>query len=141
MMGVIANGGRWCKPFLVKEIGGEEQGMIRCREVGLSNGTIEAVKEGLVGACSRGGTAFPFFDIDLSLFGEEYASSGRNQVACKTGTAQYGDPEEKTHAWLSVFAPADNPEILVTVLVEGGGEGSEVAAPIARKIVEYYFRR
>ncbi len=141
MMGVIANGGRWCKPFLVKEIGGEEQGMIRCREVGLSNGTIEAVKEGLVGACSRGGTAFPFFDIDLSLFGEEYASSGRNQVECKTGTAQYGDPEEKTHAWLSVFAPADNPEILVTVLVEGGGEGSEVAAPIARKIVEYYFRR
>jgi cell division protein FtsI/penicillin-binding protein 2 len=40
---------------------------------------------------------------------------------------------------LTAYAPADNPEISVTVLVEGGGEGSNVAAPIVRKILAKYF--
>jgi penicillin-binding protein 2 len=39
-----------------------------------------------------------------------------------------------------MFAPVENPEIAITVLIEKGGEGSNVAAPVAKKILEYYFR-
>ncbi len=59
-------------------------------------------------------------------------------VAGKTGTAQYAN-NEKEHAWFTCYAPADNPQIAVTVLVEGGGEGSSVAAPIALNLINKYF--
>lgn len=62
-------------------------------------------------------------------------------TACKTGTAEFGSPENKTHAWFTIFAPAYDPEISITVLVEEGGEGSSVAAPIAKKMLEEWFSR
>ncbi|MBI4990883.1 hypothetical protein HZB96_02200 [Candidatus Gottesmanbacteria bacterium] len=60
-------------------------------------------------------------------------------VACKTGTAEFGDPKNRTHAWFTVFAPVNNPQISVTVLVENGGEGSSIAGPIAKNILEEWF--
>ena len=61
-------------------------------------------------------------------------------IAGKTGTAQIGT-SEKTHAWLTSFAPADEPELVVTVLVEEGGAGERVAVPVAREIYSWYFHR
>ncbi|MFA6587722.1 MAG: penicillin-binding protein 2 [Patescibacteria group bacterium] len=59
--------------------------------------------------------------------------------ACgKTGTAQFGNAN-KTHAWFIGFAPCENSEIAIAVLVEGGGEGNVQALPIARKGFEYWF--
>ena len=58
----------------------------------------------------------------------------------KTGTAQTG-VGNNTHAWFSVFAPYENPEIVLIVLVENGGEGSSVAVPIAREVLEWYLTR
>ena len=83
----------------------------------------------MIGACKSGGTAFPFFDWQGP------------SVACKTGTAEYINEAGiyGTHAWFTIFAPVDDPKISVTVLVEGGGEGSRAAAPIARKILSAYF--
>jgi len=95
--------------------------------VGIKKETIDLITEGMKEACSPGGTAFPLFDF-------------KPQVACKTGTAEFGDPKGRTHAWLTAFAPAENPEIVVTALVEAGGEGSSVAAPIVRKVLEEYFQ-
>ncbi|MEL7234621.1 MAG: penicillin-binding transpeptidase domain-containing protein, partial [Chloroflexota bacterium] len=43
------------------------------------------------------------------------------------------------HAWFTAYAPADDPEVVVAVMVENAGEGSAVAAPIARDILDYYF--
>jgi penicillin-binding protein 2 len=63
----------------------------------------------------------------------------RVNVACKTGTAEIGGKDTKPHAWLTVFAPYNEPEIVVTVLVENGGEGSQIAGPIATEIVKKYF--
>ena len=67
-------------------------------------------------------------------------------VAGKTGTAQVvsldsqsTDRAHKDHAWFTSFAPAEAPEIAVTVLIEHGGKGGAVAAPIAKKIIETYF--
>lgn len=59
-------------------------------------------------------------------------------VAGKTGTAQFGT-DGKTHSWFTSFAPYDNPEIVLTVLIEGGGEGSSTAVPIVRDVLSWYF--
>ena len=61
-------------------------------------------------------------------------------AAGKTGTAQFGT-EDKTHAWFISFAPYDNPEIAMAVLVEGGGEGSSLALPVTKDALEWYFNR
>jgi len=58
-------------------------------------------------------------------------------VAGKTGTAQ--NPHGLEHAWFTCFAPVDDPEIAVAVIVENAGHGSTAAAPLARRIMEYYF--
>ncbi len=61
-------------------------------------------------------------------------------VAGKTGTAQLGR-EDAPHALFSAFAPAKDPKIAVAVIVENGGEGADVAAPIARDLIEAYLER
>jgi len=61
-------------------------------------------------------------------------------VAGKTGTAQFG-AENKTHAWFVSFAPYENPEIAMVVLMEGGGEGSSSAVPVTKEVLEWYFTR
>lgn len=62
-------------------------------------------------------------------------------VAGKTGTAQFGPNNSKKHAWFECFAPFDKPTIAMVVLVEGGGEGSTYAAPVARETLKWYFSR
>lgn len=120
MTAVIAAGGIWCRPHLV----GEPD----CKKLDLNPKTIALVAEGMSQVTQAGGTAFPFFDFPVP-------------VAGKTGTAEFGDPQNKTHAWFSGFAPIDNPGIVVTVLLEGGGEGSYQAAPVAKELLSYWFSR
>ena len=86
---------------------------------------IGQVKEGMIEAAKTGGTAWPFFPFPIATAG-------------KTGTAEYGDPKNKTHAWYTAFAPSDDPKIAAVVLVEGGGEGSTVASPVAKEIFRWY---
>ncbi len=61
-------------------------------------------------------------------------------VAGKTGTAQTASLESghPSHAWFVCFGPFEDPEIVITVLVENGGHGGDVAAPMAKKIIEVY---
>lgn len=164
----IASGGVICNPTLLKaqSPGFNSQG---CKDLGVKKTTITKITEGMHRACSKDGgwgyqgTGWPFFDF--TVYKEtltESTGSGLAQqipVACKTGTAEFGDSQGKTHAWFTVFAPltqdyvsqtsasedaeiiTGEPEIAVTVLVEKGGEGSSVAAPIAKKILEEWFKR
>ena len=118
---VIANGGRLCTP----RIAGETQ----CKDLEIDRNNLELVVKGMEATCSDGGTGYTFFDF-------ENVSGVR--VACKTGTAE--DEGRKPHAWFSVFAPSDEPEIVATVLVVNGGEGSSVAGPIAREIFNYWYK-
>ncbi len=87
---------------------------------------VEAVKKGLELVPKEGGTAWPFFTFPV-------------ETAGKTGTAEFGDSKNRTHAWYTSYAPADDPKIALTVLVEAGGEGSNVAAPIAKEVYRWYF--
>lgn len=124
MISIIANHGLLCQSFLV--------GGSNCRKLDISEKTINLVTEGLKQVCEAGGTAWPFFDFPVG-------------VAGKTGTAEFGQQEDKakikTHAWFSGFAPVEKPEIAVTVLLEGAGEGSYQAAPAAKEIFKYWFER
>lgn len=124
---VVAGGGKLCRPTIQKTLSGS------CRDVGIKKETITLITKGMQEACAPGGTGWPFFDFNV----KDTAIA----VACKTGTAEFGDPNNKTHAWFTTFAPASDPEISITVLVEGAGEGSNVAAPVAKKIYEEWFGR
>jgi len=128
MTQVVASGGVLCKPRVVKGDKGD------CGDLGISKEALEVVQEGMKGACSADGTAFPFFNFEP-------------RVACKTGTAQ--TVGENTHAWFTVFGPVSSlqgqalqsgKQIVLTVLVEEAGEGSRVAAPVARRVLEEWFK-
>jgi len=120
----IATGGEICEPRFNME------SAQNCRTVDVSRNNLSLIKEGMEAACRQGGTAYTFFD-----FSQKHESI---DIACKTGTAEVGT-DGIPHAWFTFFAPAENPQIVATVLVEKGGEGSSVAGPVARKIADYYF--
>lgn len=149
----IANNGKKCRPTIFK-IGDDEA---ECTDIGIESKTIQLINNGLIRACSDGGTAYPLFDFAVntataSASTREFEHDGvdfiqlenggtKIQAACKTGTGEFGDPKNRTHAWLTAYAPAHNPEIVVTVLVEAGGEGSSVAAPVVKDMFAEWFSR
>ena len=118
MTTVVANGGRRCRPKVLQI----SQVSQECEDTEVGEKTLNEIREGMKGACTTGGTAFTFFELNAGL------PAGR-QVFCKTGTAQ--TVGENTHAWLTVFSG----DIVLTVLVEEGGEGSRVAGPVASQIM------
>lgn len=61
------------------------------------------------------------------------------QAAGKTGSAEYNGVKEDSHAWFTGFAPANDPEVAVTIIIEGIGSGGDYAAPIAKRIFDAYF--
>ncbi len=64
------------------------------------------------------------------------------EAAAKTGTAQWSaDPSSVPHAWFTCFAPYQNPQVVVTVLIEQGIEGSQISLNVADDILQYYFAR
>ena len=67
------------------------------------------------------------------LNGLSYTAAG------KTGSAEYGPVKGDSHAWFTGFAPAENPEICVTIIIEGAGAGGDYAVPIAKRIFDAYF--
>ncbi len=166
---IVANGGKLCKPTIRKPLlSFLGQSQTACTDVGVSPETVDVVMEGMKEACSAGGTGYPLFGFGLrktaqgNLVPSDASSSGTLipiPIACKTGTAEYGDSANKTHAWFTAFGPiptriADggnalqdstaitgDPQISVTVLLEESGEGSDKAAPIAKKIFETWFMR
>lgn len=125
MTAAIARGGVLCAPKFRAVTGTTWEG---CQQLNLHDETVKLIQAGMVQACQPGGTGVPFFNFSP-------------QVGCKTGTAQQGGEKAQPHAWFTVYAPADNPEIVVTVLVEQGGQGSTVAGPIAKQALEYWFRK
>lgn len=125
----IANGGTVWKPHIAKTIVSQD-GTERTDVIpeALATSIIEdqhlrVVREGMRQAVTAGsarglgGLAWP--------------------MAAKTGTAQHGG-SDIPHSWLTVFGPYEDPSIVVTVIVEEGGEGTEAALPVARDMLTYY---
>ena len=139
MTAAVANQGKLLKPAIVKEIvsyTGEEKFEHTPELAGyipVKKEMLELVREAMVGVVNDpGGTG-------------RGARINNYTVAGKTGTAQVVSLDSQSdkrkhrdHAWFTSYAPAESPEIAVTVLIEHGGKGGAVAAPIAKKILEIY---
>lgn len=119
----IANGGRLYAPTIVARLRDPMTGQVTelaPRLIGdelASADTLAIVREGMRQTVTQG-TARSLGDLAVPIAG-------------KTGTAQF-ETNQQTHSWFTGFAPADDPEIAFTFLVEGGGESSDAAVPAAK---------
>lgn len=126
----FANGGKLYRPHLVREVLDGDNQLIReikaetIKDDFIDPKNIEIVKEGMRQTVISGSAQ------RLNLL--PYEISG------KTGTAQWGT-NKTPHAWFTSFAPYDEPEIVLTILLEEGEEGSGPPVTIAGEILEYYF--
>lgn len=123
MTAAIANGGFRIKPHLLLE---DKDAKEWRRSLNISPQNLAAVQRSLKSVFEFG-TASSLNSAQVSMAG-------------KSGTAQ--DPPRLNHAWFTVYAPYENPEIVVTVFAEnaGGGGGSAIAAPLAVQTVEAYMK-
>jgi len=136
MYAAVANGGYLLRPHLVRE-----QGILDDREpvaqrdvmrdLALDTDNLAIIQRGMCDVTSAySGTASGYFLhsplLDLGVCG-------------KTGTAQVPGDGKLPHSWFIAYAPAKEPQIAIVTLVENGGEGSAVAAPLTRDILEYYY--
>lgn len=127
----IANNGILMKPYVVDRVENDAGDIVKTfkpQEYGRLMSEEEArTLTALMTAVVENGTA-------TKLSGQEYTAAG------KTGSAEYGTVKGESHAWFTGFAPAENPEVCVTIIVEGAGSGGDYAVPIARRIFDAYFR-
>lgn len=127
-MAIIANRGWYYKPHVVKSIGTKDNPNTRYDDkiyCNIDRKHYDAIIEGMRCVITAGtGRSARMDDVE---------------IAGKTGTAQ--NPHGADHSVFACFAPVDTPQIAVFVLVENGGFGSAVAAPIASLIIEYYLHR
>ncbi len=142
----LANGGTLYQPQVVRAVETSDGAVVQefpprvRRQIPVQPDNLRMISDALYDVVNDpNGTAYPARDPSLD-------------VAGKTGTAQTGYVVKKedeprmasflsqSHAWFASFAPSRSPEIAVTVLVEHGGSGPEVAVPVAMRIVHEYER-
>ena len=146
---VIANRGKWVSPRLLKS--GSEifvRPSVALPDVSVIPqadwSVLIASMEEVVHRGNQGfednGTAWKYIGRDIS-----YRMAGKSGTAQVVGIKQgeeYDEAElserQKKHAWFVAFAPSDDPVIALAVLVENGGGGSSVAAPVARAVIDHY---
>ena len=144
MMAALANGGTLYRPRIVNKVESLDGATVQeylpeiIRTIEIKPDTLQRVRSALADVVSSGsGTG-------------GMARSTLVDIAGKTGTAQvvemkggYVKTEQlayfsRDHAWFVSYAPAQNPQIAVVVLVEHGGHGGDAAAPLAKKVIEKY---
>lgn len=130
MAATLANGGTFYKPHLVSQIKKSDGSSIIINpEVVRSNfvspEVMKVVREGMRKTILEG-TAQPLKDMPV-------------EIAGKTGTAQFGIGAKQEHGWFISFAPYNDPQIAMAIIVEGAGEGFTSALPITKEVYEWYF--
>ena len=126
----IANGGKLFQPQIVDKIINDDGDLVEdikpeiIRSNFIDSENIEWIQKGM--------RENVIYGSGVSL------SSLPIEVAGKTGTAQYYG-NQKTHAWYIAYAPYDNPEIAIAVIIEGGGEGHAAAVPVVKEVLKWYF--
>lgn len=139
IVSAIANGGKYYKPRIVKQVVHPHKGtLVRNQpklkvdllKEGLKSGDLEHIRHGMWLAANKiGGTA-------------RRASVKDRDVSAKTGTAQTVDMGLKAHdAWTVAFAPYDNPRYVVVVAVHRGEHGGTVAGPLVHLIMRGLFAK
>lgn len=125
---IVANGGTLYKPFVIKKILSPSGEVVKetlpsaVRTVAVSNDNLEIVRQGMRQAVTAG-SARRLNTLPVA-------------VAGKTGTAQSGIGKPN-HAWFTGYFPAEKPQVVITILLEHGGEGSSTAVPIAYELIDW----
>lgn len=126
----IANGGVLMKPYVVERVENDKGNVVKNFKPSsygrLVSEEESAILRELMTAVVEKGTA-------TKLKGLDYTAAG------KTGSAEYNNIKGDSHAWFTGFAPAEAPEVCVTIIVEGAGSGGDYAVPMARRIFDAYF--
>jgi penicillin-binding protein 2 len=135
-MAAVANGGVLWRPRLVQRVERPDQGVV-WSDQGQVTGHVELspvvwafLRQSLWAAVNDGGTGAAARIPGLDIAGK----TGTAQMIAKSKAEKGQD-----HAWFAAFAPAKAPEVVVVVFAERGGKGGQVAAPIARKILNAIF--
>ena len=134
MMAAVANGGTLYRPYVVDRVvdsAGNVESIAQIQATGrlpISQANLAIVQEALyaVTTASFGTATHRFQGLDIP-------------VAGKTGTAEQSDENALPHSWFAGYFPADDPQIAMAILVENAGEGSTVAAPMFRQVLEGYY--
>lgn len=125
----IANEGVLMKPYVIDHVENDEGRVIKSFSPESCGQLLDAweaeILRDMMTAVVEGGTA-------RKLSGQSYTAAG------KTGSAEYNSNGD-SHAWFTGYAPAEAPEVCVTIIVEGAGSGGDYAVPIARRIFDAYF--
>ena len=140
MYAAIANGGKLWLPQVVERIESPDQKVLEefaprvRRELSVSPENLALIRQGLIGVVNEPkGTAFR---ARIKEGVEVAGKTGTAQVRRQSHHGELSAYDQNDHAWFVGFAPASKPKIAFAVLVEHGGYGARVAAPIAREIVE-----
>jgi penicillin-binding protein 2 len=143
---VIANGGLWVRPTLIRRIASSDGRVLVSEEdlprdsrlLPLPLETFDTIRHGMVLAVNGNGTAGRARSRLFTVAGK----TGTSQVVGRKGNKKPDDEELDEsllpHSLFVGYAPAEDPQVTVTVLVEHGEAGGRVAAPLARKILEFY---
>lgn len=125
LIACVANGGELIEPHVLKKIGDVETDSGKKIKLRLKNEHIDAVRQGMKAVVEEG-TGFRAWSSVVSISG-------------KTATSQAGG-DLRTHAWFGGFAPSSKPEICFVIFLEHGGSGGDIAAIIAKKAVEFWYK-
>lgn len=125
---VVANGGEMMTPYVVDHIE-NDAGQVVTQYEKKSRGQI--VEEWVARKLTQYMKAVVKDGTGSALQSLSYEAAG------KTGSAEF-DSEGTSHAWFVGFAPAEEPQLVVSIVVEGAGTGSQYAVPIAKKMFEAY---
>lgn len=141
-MAALVNGGKLLKPRIVSKVVASDGRMLEqttgaaqvMRVIDIDPAILAEIKRGMVGVVE-----------DKRGTGKRAALPKESKIGVggKTGTAQVASRESglnsEDHAWFAGFAPADNPQVVVVALVENGGHGGEIAAPVTRAVFKHFF--
>jgi penicillin-binding protein 2 len=136
MVSAVATG-KLVKPHLVRKVGGSVLPVPPVEDLGLKPETLAAVHEGMKLVVQPGGTgwraALPGTPITVC------GKTGTAQVVQRSRLASDESLENQPHGWFVGFAPADDPQIAVAIMVEHAGGGGVAAAPIAHELFAQFF--
>lgn len=125
----IANGGNMMTPYVVDRVESADGKIIKQFEP-KSMGQVMSPEEA---------TILTDMMIQVVENGTGNRLKGESfSVAGKTGSAEFDSSKFRSHAWFTGFAPADDPEIVITIILEDAGTGGEHSVPIARQLFEAY---
>ncbi len=130
MMSAVANGGDVYKPLILRDAE-----PILEMKAGVSPATLETVRKALAGVVNEPHGTARSAKSDVTVIG---GKTGTAQVVGMRRTSRHMPEKYRDHAWFVAFAPVDKPAIAASVLVEHGGHGGSVAAPIAKAAIEAY---